>query len=61
MKSFFLKLDDLFEELPFDNLEGGHWRQGWNIHYNHSQWSAQHPLTVHIVCQTNLSPSKNDI
>jgi alpha-mannosidase II len=56
-----LKLDDLFEDLPFDNLEGGHWRQGWDIRYNDSQWSAEHPLTVHIVCQPNSSHHQNVI
>jgi alpha-mannosidase II len=52
----FIDLDDWIEKLPFDNLEGGHWRQGWDIVYNDSQWSVEHPLTVHICMHSHNDP-----
>jgi alpha-mannosidase II len=43
-------MNDLYRDLPFDDYDGGVWKQGWDIDYLQSDYDANHPLEVFVVC-----------
>ena len=30
-------MDKVYEELPFDNPDGGAWKQGWDVQYDQNE------------------------
>ena len=32
-----LQMDKVYEELPFDNPDGGAWKQGWDVQYDQNE------------------------
>jgi len=42
-------MPDVYEELKFDNPDGGVWKQGWDLIVNETLFSKGHKLKVFVV------------
>uniref|UniRef100_A0A3Q2G7D0 Alpha-mannosidase n=1 Tax=Cyprinodon variegatus TaxID=28743 RepID=A0A3Q2G7D0_CYPVA len=50
-----VQLLDVYDLLPFDNPDGGAWKQGFEITYNGDEW-AEHPLELFLVPHSHNDP-----
>ncbi|XP_053266802.1 alpha-mannosidase 2 [Pleuronectes platessa] len=50
-----VQLLDVYDLLPFDNLDGGVWKQGFDIRYNGNEWDEQ-PLEIILVPHSHNDP-----
>ncbi|XP_075993471.1 alpha-mannosidase 2 isoform X2 [Genypterus blacodes] len=50
-----VQLLDVYDLLPFDNPDGGAWKQGFEIHYQGNEWEEQ-PLELILVPHSHNDP-----
>lgn len=50
-----IDMHKVFDVVPFDNQDGGVWKQGWDISYDANQWK-QKPLKIFVVPHTHCDP-----
>lgn len=50
-----MQLLDVYNILPFDNPDGGAWKQGFQIHYEGTEWDQQ-PLELFLVPHSHNDP-----
>lgn len=49
-------MSDLYKHIKFDNIDGGVWKQGWNIEINPKKWVDNKKLRVFIVPHSHNDP-----
>ncbi|CAG5125008.1 unnamed protein product, partial [Candidula unifasciata] len=46
----------VIDQLPFDNPDGGAWKQGWQVTYPPTRWTAENKLKIVLVPHTHCDP-----